>query len=69
MILMLFFSTWLDLIGLFFCWPHLISFDSFKRYVGITFMEKKRYFSILFGFPFEIWKTNKKKIKILIFYF
>jgi len=54
MILMLFLSTWLDLIDLFFCWPHFVSFDSFERYVGITFMEKKMHFSILFGFSLEV---------------
>jgi hypothetical protein len=54
MILMLFFSTWLDLIGLFFCWPHFVSFGSFERYVEIAFVEKKRHFSFLFGFPLRV---------------
>jgi hypothetical protein len=48
------FSTWLDLIGLFFCWPYFVSFGSFKRYVGITFVGKKRHFSFLFGFPLGV---------------
>jgi len=55
MILMLFFFfTWLDLIGLFFCRPHFIIFGSFEKYVGMTFVGKKRHFSILFGFSFGV---------------
>jgi hypothetical protein len=45
MILMLFFIfTWLDLIGLFFCWPHFVSFGSFERYVRIAFVGREKAF-------------------------
>jgi hypothetical protein len=66
---MLFFSTWLDLIDLFFCWPHFVSFGSFESYVGIIFVGKKRHFSILFGFPLRVWKRSKEKSKYYLFIF
>jgi hypothetical protein len=50
----IFFSTLLDLISLFFCWPHFASFDFFERYIGIAFVGKKKHFSFLFDFPLEV---------------
>jgi hypothetical protein len=49
--------------------PHFVGFGSVKRYVKIVFVGKKSYFSILFGFPLEMCKINKKKAKILVFLF
>jgi hypothetical protein len=59
----IFFSTWLHLIGLFFYWPYFVGFGSLKRYVGIAFVEEKSHFSILFSFPLGVYKTSKEKPK------
>jgi len=59
----IFFSTWLHLIDLFFYWPHFVGFGFFERYVGITFVEEKIYFGILFSTPFEAYKTSMKELK------
>ena len=37
--------------------------------LGITFVGKKRYFSILFGFFLEMCKTSKEKLKYKFFIF
>jgi hypothetical protein len=56
----IFFSTWLDLIGLFFCWLHFVSFGSFERYVGIAFVGKKDILAFCLAFPLEYEKQAKK---------
>jgi len=60
MILMFFFFLiWVDLIGLFFYWPHFISFGSFERYVGISW-ERKGILVFCLVFSLEYEKQVKK---------
>jgi hypothetical protein len=40
----IFIFTWFYLIDLFFCLPHFIDFDFFKRYIKIIFLKREKIF-------------------------
>jgi hypothetical protein len=48
---------------IFFVEPTLLVLTSFERYVGITFVEEKMNFDILFSIPFGAYKISIKESK------